>query len=303
MATIGRRIGAVCAVVLSVSAATFAARVHAQGEPGPPATPPPPPASDSAASGAEASNEAELAKKLNNPVAALISVPLQSNVDDQIGPDRQGQKYTLNVQPVIPIQLTDSWNVISRTIMPVVSQRDIGARRLAASPASATLCMSLFLSSCRRLVCFLIWGVGPAVPIPLTGDRRAAVNRPKGASVISTAVALTQSKGWTVGALVNQLWSFAGNSSRPEYNKFYLQPFLNYTTKTATTVGLSAEGTYDWIARGMSMPLIGTLSQVGKVNGQLFSLGVAVKYYVATVPNGPHGVGGRVTLTLLFPRR
>jgi hypothetical protein len=50
------------------------------------------------------------------------------------------------------------------------------------------------------------------------------------------------------------------------------------------------------------MPLIATLSQVGKIYGQLFSIGLAAKYYVATTPDGPHGFGGRITLTFLFPR-
>jgi hypothetical protein len=81
------------------------------------------------------------------------------------------------------------------------------------------------------------------------------------------------------------------------------QPTVAYTTKTATTCTLSSEGTYDWLAYGLSMPLIGTISQVTKINGQLVSLGVAVKYYVAAVPSGPHGVGGRFTVTLLFPGR
>ncbi len=224
-------------------------------------------------------------------------MPLQSNLDDQIGPDRQGQKYTLNVQPVIPIQLTGSWNVISRTIMPVVSQRDIAPGAGAQSGLSDTL-QSLFLSPSKASK--LIWGVGPAVLIPTGTDALLSTGK---WSIGPTAVALTQSKGWTVGALVNQLWSFAGNNSRPEYNRFYFQPFLNFTTKTATTVGLSAEGTYDWIARGTSLPLIGTVSQVGKVNGQLFSLGVAVKYYVATGPDGPTVSAGTVTLTAPLPRR
>lgn len=283
-----RRIGASFAVLLSAFTINFPAGVRAQDEPAAPA--------GNAASGGKASNEAELAKELNNPVAALISVPFQSNVDDGIGPDRQGQKYTLNVQPVIPIQLTDNWNVISRTIIPVVSQRDIFFGSGAQSGLSDTL-QSLFLSPSKASK--LIWGVGPALLVPTGTDALLSTGK---WSAGPTFVVLSQFNGWTVGALANQLWSFAGNSSRPEYNKLYLQPFLNYTTKTATTVGLSAEGTYDWIARGMSMPLIGTLSQVGKINGQLFSLGVAVKYYVATVPNGPHGVGGRIILTFLFPR-
>jgi hypothetical protein len=197
----------------------------------------------------------------------------------------------------VPLPLTSDWNVISRTIMPVVSQRDIAPGSGVQSGLSDTL-QSLFFAPTK--VDKLIWGVGPALLIPTGTDALLSTGK---WSAGPTFVALVQSKGWTVGALANQLWSFAGNSSRPEYNRFFIQPFLNFTTKKATTVGLSAEGTYDWLGRRMSMPLIGTVSQVTKVGGQLISIGVAAKYYVAAAPNGPHGVAGRITLTFLFPRR
>jgi len=289
MASYARPVGASCAVMVVIWVLILAAGVRAQDEPAAPAA--------NAASGGESASAAEVAKELNNPVAALMFVPLQSNVDDQIGAYRQGQKYTLNVQPVIPLRLSDDWNLISRTIVPVVSQKDIAPGSGAQSGLSDTL-QSLFFSPSK--VGKLIWGVGPALLIPTGTDALLSTGK---WSAGPSFVALTQSKGWTVGALVNQLWSFAGNSSRPEYNKFYFQPFLNYTTKTATTVGLSAEGTYDWQARGTTMPLIATISQVGRVGGQLFSLGLSAKYYVATVPNGPHGFGGRINLSFLFPRR
>ena len=224
-------------------------------------------------------------------------MPFQSNYDGNIGSQRDGQKYTLNIQPVVPLTLTDDWNLISRTILPVVSQSDLAPGSGEQFGLSDTL-QSLFVSPSKPGR--LIWGVGPALLIPTGTDALLSTGK---WSMGPTFVVLTQSNGWTVGALVNQLWSFAGDSSRVRYDKFYFQPFLNYTTKSAMTMGLSTEGTYDWLGRGLSMPLIATLSQVGKLYGQLFSIGVAAKYYVATVPDGPHGFGGRITLTFLFPRR
>ena len=254
------------------------------------------PAAVSDESAPAANDEASLAKALSNPVAALISVPFQGNFDGGIGPARNGQKFTLNIQPVIPIPLNADWNLISRTIVPVVSQSDIFPGAGNQFGLSDTL-QSFFLSPSRGKI---IWGVGPAVLIPTGTDKLLGTGK---WSAGPTAVVLTQNNGWTVGVLVNQLWSFAGSNSRAPYNSFYFQPFLNYTTKTATTYGLSSEGTYDWQARDLSMPLIATLSQVTKIGGQLISVGAAVKYYVSTVPGGPHGVGGRLTLTLLFPKR
>jgi hypothetical protein len=66
----------------------------------------------------------ELAKKLSNPIASLISVPFQGNYDSGYGPN-DGEKYYVNVQPVIPFTLNENWNVISRTILPIVWQDNI----------------------------------------------------------------------------------------------------------------------------------------------------------------------------------
>jgi hypothetical protein len=290
-----RRSRTVCIAVVGIFVAMLAPVVHAQDDPAAPSAAAPA-AADTSASATETASEADYAKKLSNPVAALISVPFQSNFDDNIGRERDGQKYTLNIQPVIPLTLTDDWNLISRTIVPVVSQSDV-ARGSGVQTGLGDTLQSLFFAPTK--VSKLIWGVGPALLIPTGTEALLSTGK---WSLGPTFVVLTQTNGWTVGALANQLWSFAGNSSRPEYNKFYFQPFLNYTTKTAMTLGLSTEGTYDWQGHGLSMPLIATLSQVGKIYGQLFSIGLAAKYYVATTPDGPHGFGGRITLTFLFPR-
>ena len=70
-------------------------------------------------------SQAEIAKKLNNPIADLISVPLQLNYAKDLGPTKEGESYVLNVQPVIPIHLNADWNLISRTIVPVIKLEDV----------------------------------------------------------------------------------------------------------------------------------------------------------------------------------
>lgn len=265
---------------------------HARAEDAPaPAQAPAAPDAAAPASGAE------LAKKLSNPIASLISVPLQLNYDGEIGPLRQGGKFTLNFQPVIPIRLSNDWNLISRTIVPVVTQNSIFPGVGAQTGLSDSL-QSLFLSPSRPGK--LIWGVGPALLVPTGTDALLSTGK---WSAGPTFVVLTQSKGFTAGLLANQLWSFAGNSNRPTYDKAYFQPFFSFTTKKATTYGLSSEGTYDWQSKGLSMPVIGTVSQILKIGHQIISVGAAVKYYAATVDNGPHGFGGHLVLTFLYPKR
>jgi hypothetical protein len=76
-------------------------------------------------SAAEFAEEDKLAKQLANPISSLISVPFQANEDFGYGPTGKGYKFTLNIQPVVPISLNKDWNLIVRTIVPIVSQHDL----------------------------------------------------------------------------------------------------------------------------------------------------------------------------------
>ena len=107
----------------------------------------------------------ELAKKLANPIASLISIPFQNNFDFNIGAYK-GFKYTLNIQPVIPISLSEDWNLISRTILPVVSQSDVFGEGSSQS-GLGDIVESLFLSPAESKI---IWGVGPVILIPAATD-------------------------------------------------------------------------------------------------------------------------------------
>ena len=241
---------------------------------------------------------ADLAKKLSNPVAALISVPLQLNYDDKIGANEGGKRWLLNVQPVIPITLNEDWNIISRTILPVVSQADIfpGA---GSQSGIGDIVQSVFLSPKAPSANGLIWGAGPVFLLP-TGTDDLLTAKKWGAG--PTAAVLKQQNGWTYGALANHIWSFAGDSARPDISTTFLQPFLSYTTPAAWTYAVNTESTYDWKNNQWSVPLNLFVSKVTKVGSQLMSVGGGVRYWAASPDSGAHGWGFRLVVTLLFPK-
>lgn len=236
----------------------------------------------------------ELAKQLSNPVAALISVPFQLNYDDY---SDAGEKWLLNIQPVIPISLTDKWNVISRTILPVIDQKNV-VEDGSQSGLGDTV-QSLFFSPKAPTSSGWIVGLGPAALLPtatddLLGQEQWALG--------PTAVMLKQTgSGWTYGALMNQLWSVAGDDDRPEVNAMFLQPFLSKALGQGRTIALNTESTYDWERQQWTIPINLGYSRVSKFGSQLVSCQGGVRYY-AEAPEGGADWGLRFTFTLLFPK-
>lgn len=245
----------------------------------------------------EADQAAELAKKLANPVAALISLPLQYNVDENLGPENQGSKSVLNIQPVIPLSIDDDWNLILRTIIPVVDQQDLPVKGQDDSGLGDVV-QSFFLSP-KAPVGGWILAAGPVGLYPTASDERLGGEK-FGAG--PTVLALKQVGPWTAGFLGNHIWSVAGEDDRAEVNATFMQPFLSYITKTKTTLGLSVESTYDWENEAWAVPVNATASQLLKVGSQIFQVGGGVRYWAESPDNGPEDWGLRLQLTFLFPK-
>lgn len=239
----------------------------------------------------------ELAKKLANPVASLISVPLQFNYDENYGLSDDGEKFYINVQPVIPFALSEDWNLISRTILPLVHLNDMPPGNDETGLGDIT--QSLFFSPSQPTNRGIIWGVGPVFLLPTATDELLGSEK-WGAG--PTAVVLKQTGPWTVGFLGNHVWSFAGEDDRTDINASYMQPFLAYVTKTHTTFNLNTESVYDWEAEQWSVPINFQVSQLLKIGGQPISVGAGVRYWAESPDAGPEDWGARLSLTFLFPK-
>jgi len=249
-----------------------------------------------ASNNAVATDEAELAKQLSNPVAALISVPFQYNWDTNIGP-ADANKSLLNIQPVIPFSVSEDWNLISRTIVPII---DAESPTIEGEDHSGLgdILQSFFFSPKKPTVNGWIYGFGPAFLFPSASDN--ALGQEKwGAG--PTAVALRQENGWTYGALANHIWSFAGDNSRDDVSATFLQPFLAYTTTSQTTFTLNSESTYDWENEQWTVPINAMVSQLVKLGNQPVSFQIGYRYYAEAPETGPDW-GLRFAVTLLFPK-
>lgn len=242
--------------------------------------------------------ETELAKKLANPIASLISVPIQPNYDENIGRREEGSQWRTNIQPVIPFSISEDWNLITRTIIPLIDQEDIPFRGEDESGLGDSLA-SQFFSPKEPTSRGWIWGVGPVWLLPTATDDSLGGEQ---FGLGPTAVVLKQRGPWTYGALANHLWSVAGDDDRADVNATFLQPFLAYVTQTQTTFGLNTESTYDWESEEWSVPINLTVAQLFKIARQPMQIQTGTRYWADAPPAGPEGWGARIQLTFLFPK-
>ena len=238
-----------------------------------------------------------MAKTLANPIGNLISIPFQNNFDFGGGPEGDGYQYKLNFQPIYPISLNEDWNLLSRTILPVVYQDDVVGT--SSQSGLADTVQSFFLSPVRPTQGGWIWGAGPALLLPTATDELLGAEK-WGAG--PTAVVLKQQNGWTYGALANHIWSFAGDSDRADVSATFLQPFLSFTTKKATTFTLNSESTYDWENEQWTAPVNVIVQQLVKIGNRPVAFALGGRYYLDKPADGPDW-GLRLAVILLYPRK
>ena len=249
-------------------------------------------------SGTQKGGDADLAQELSNPLADLMTIPIQMNYDRDIGPQDDGWKLQTNIQPVIPFYLNEDWNLISRTIMPVIYQDDI-------LPGSGSdfglgdINLSLFFSPKKPASGGVIWGIGPVLLFPTATESLLGAKK-WGAG--PTAVALTMRGPWTVGMLANHIWSYAGDSDRQDISNTFLQPFAAYTWPSAWTVSVQSESTYNWKTEKWSVPVNAAVSKLVRWGKLPVSLQAGVGYWVESPDAGPEGFRFRLQANFVLPK-
>jgi len=234
-----------------------------------------------------------LSQQLANPIANLTSVPIQYNMLFGAGRDGKGTISVLDIQPVIPIRLSDDWNLITRTILPIAATNNI-LNGLGDARGLADTQISLFLSPEKAGPGGLIWGVGTVINVPTATDPLLGT-REWGAG--PTAVGLVQKGSWTIGALANQMWTFDGN----DINKSFIQPWVTYDLQQGWSVSATSQTSYDWNIREWTVPLNVGIAKLFNVGNQPIQFQVG-GVYMLSAPAGAPRWGLQTTLTLLFPK-
>ena len=250
-----------------------------------------------AVSAAQPAREEELAKETQNPVSELISVPFESNFNFGVGPNDDLQ-YILYVQPVVPFRLSEDWNLITRTIIPLIDQPELGPG-VGDVFGLGDIQLSAFLSPAKSGA--LIWGIGPIFQFPTATDDALGSDK---WSAGPTAAALTIRGPWVAGALVNHRWSFAGDDDRADVNQTLIQPIVNYNLPGGWFLSSVPYITADWEKDGddrWTVPIGIGVGKVHRFGTQPVSLQLT-PYYNVVRPDDAAEWTLQFRINFLFPK-
>ena len=244
-----------------------------------------------------ADDTSDLAKAAQNPVANMISLPLQNNTSFGVGPGDDVQNV-LNIQPVIPISLSEEWNLITRTIAPVIYQPEM-VPGYGSEFGLGDINMTLFLSPAKAGK--LIWGLGPVFSFPTASDMVLGSDK---WSAGPSVVALTIQGPWVVGCIASNMWSFAGDDDRADVNQFLFQYFINYNMADGWYLSSAPIITANWEADSgnqWTVPFGGGFGKIFKIGKQPINAQFRAFYNVDKPDNGADW-SMRFQLVFMFPK-
>jgi hypothetical protein len=245
-----------------------------------------------------AQESSDIAKQAQNPIARLISVPFENDFSPQTGVNKE-DSYVLLMKPVVPFSLSNNWNLITRTIIPITQLPDL-APGVNGTTGFGDVNVSLFLSPAK--VGPVIWGVGPIVSFPTATE---TILGTKKLSVGPTVVVLRIEGHWLYGALVNNLFSVAGPSARPDVNQMLVQPFVNYNFRHGWYLVTSPILTANWEVKPDERWVVPVGGGVGKIVhfGKLPVNAYTQFFRNVQRPGGTSSWSARLQVQFLFPKK
>jgi hypothetical protein len=239
-------------------------------------------------------DDLSLARKLRNPVTSLVNVPLVENLDFGGGPNANGTRNTLNIEPIIPYEIDEKWKMVSRTTFPIIDQQNVVPNTT--QDGLGDTIERLLLSPSKANAMGFNWGLGSAFLLPTATNSHLGWDR----WGTGPAMALNwHRETWTASVLAYQMFSVAGGGIHA-IDTVTIQPSVSYIFPTDTTLTLSSDSVYDLRSAQYTCPLNVTVYQLVKFGDQPVSLGAGVRYYVAR-PDGAPQWGLRCSMTFLFP--
>jgi|HubBroStandDraft_6_1064221.scaffolds.fasta_scaffold469088_1 hypothetical protein len=245
-----------------------------------------------------AQEPSDMAKQAQNPIARLISVPIENDFNPHTGKNKE-DSYVLQMKPVVPIKLSDDWNLITRTIIPVAQVPDL-APGVNGATGLGDIQTSLFLSPTK--VGPVIWGAGPVISVPTATQDILGTKK---LSVGPTVVALRSQGHWLFGTLVQNLFSVAGPKERADVNQMLMQPFVNYNLRHGWYLTSSPIITSNWERHSdqrWTVPVgggVGRIVHFGKLPVNMYTQ----LFRNAERPVGTTSWSARFQMQFLFPKR
>ena len=245
-----------------------------------------------------AQESSDIAKQAQNPIASLVSVPLENDFNPHTGVDKENS-YVFELKPVVPLRLSDNWTLITRTIIPVIQVPDL-APGVSGTSGLGDVQESLFLSPAKAGP--VIWGAGPVISFPTATEKILGTKK---LSLGPTVVVLRSQGHWLFGSLVQNLFSVAGPSGRPDVNQMLLQPFVNYNLPHKWYLTSSPIITANWEARSGERWVVPVGGGVGKiVHFGKQPVNVYTQFFRNVQrPDGTSSWSARFNMTFLFPKK
>lgn len=240
--------------------------------------------------------EQQAAQSAVNPLTTSYWIPVQYEYSEDVGPNN-GTRHTTNIQPIVPFELSNDWNLITRTIIPIISQNNVTGYGESES-GLGDINTTFFFSPTEAVGGEWTHGFGPTFNFDTASNNKLGSNE---TGMGLSYVGLTVQGPWTLGILASHTYSVEEGFGET-YSTSFVQPFVDYTSSWGTTFELTSETAYEWQGEQWSVPITLTASQYFELGSIPMLIGGGVNYWAESGVYDPEGVTLNLNLYILLPR-